>query len=48
MAYSKIKAIKLLETGELNKFEVGTFKGLSQIINSNRQEIKQKIIMQRE
>ena len=28
---TKIKAIKLFETGELNKFEVGTFKGLSQI-----------------
>lgn len=28
---TKIKAIKLFETGELNRFEVGTFKGLSQI-----------------
>lgn len=28
---TKIKAIKLFETGELNTFEVGTFKGLSQI-----------------
>lgn len=28
---TKIKAIKLFETGELNLFEVGTFKGLSQI-----------------
>ena len=28
---TKIKAIKLFETGELNAFEVGTFKGLAQI-----------------
>ena len=28
---TKIKAIQLFETGELNKFEVGTFKGLAQI-----------------
>lgn len=28
---TKIKAIKLFETGELNSFEVGTFKGLAQI-----------------
>ena len=28
---TKIKAIKLFETGKLNLFEVGTFKGLSQI-----------------
>ena len=28
---TKMKAIKLFETGELNSFEVGTFKGLSQI-----------------
>lgn len=28
---TKIKAIKLFETGQLNLFEVGTFKGLAQI-----------------
>lgn len=28
---TKIKAIKLFETGDLNSFEIGTFKGLSQI-----------------
>lgn len=28
---TKIKAIKLFETGDLNTFEVGTYKGLSQI-----------------
>lgn len=28
---TKLKALKLFETGELNSFEVGTFKGLSQI-----------------
>ena len=28
---TKINAIKLFETGDINKFEVGTFKGLSQI-----------------
>ena len=28
---TKIKAIKLFETGELNAFEVGTYKGLAQI-----------------
>lgn len=28
---TKIKAIELFETGKLNSFEVGTFKGLSQI-----------------
>lgn len=28
---TKIKAIKLFETGELNEFEVGTFSGLAQI-----------------
>ncbi len=28
---TKIKAIELFETGELNRFEVGTYKGLSQI-----------------
>ena len=28
---TKLKAIKLFETGKLNQFEVGTFKGLSEI-----------------
>ena len=28
---TKIKAIRLFETGELNSFEVGTFAGLAQI-----------------
>jgi len=28
---TKVKAIKLFETGKLNSFEVGTFKGLAQI-----------------
>ena len=28
---TKMKAMKLFETGKLNLFEVGTFKGLSQI-----------------
>ena len=28
---TKIKAIELFETGKLNTFEVGTFKGLAQI-----------------
>lgn len=28
---TKVKALKLFETGKLNSFEVGTFKGLSQI-----------------
>ena len=28
---TKIKAIKLFETGKLNLFEVGTFAGLAQI-----------------
>lgn len=28
---TKIKAIKLFETGKLDTFEVGTFKGLAQI-----------------
>ena len=28
---TKLKALELFETGKLNTFEIGTFKGLSQI-----------------